>query len=147
MLQVKNMTREYRSDRRAPVCALQNVSLTFADTGLVFILGKSGSGKSTLLHILGGLDTPTSGEVVVDGKPMRGFKERELDDYRNAYVGFVFQEYNLLERESVGKNVALALELQGGQEDRAKIENVLRQVDLAEGGQTLYERSTVKSPL
>ena len=141
MLQVKNMTREYRSDRRAPVCALQNVSLTFADTGLVFILGKSGSGKSTLLHILGGLDTPTSGEVVVDGKPMRGFKERELNDYRNAYVGFVFQEYNLLERESVGKNVALALELQGGQEDRAKIENVLRQVDLAEGGQTLYERS------
>lgn len=140
MLQVKKMTKEYRSNRRAPVCALQNVSLTFADTGLVFILGKSGSGKSTLLHILGGLDTPTAGEVVVDGKPMRGFKERELDDYRNAYVGFVFQEYNLLERESVGKNVALALELQGGQEDRAKIENVLRQVDLVDGGQTLYER-------
>lgn len=140
MLFISNLKKVYQS-KAVPVTALRSVSLTFADTGLVFILGKSGSGKSTLLHILGGLDTPTAGEVVVDGKPMRGFKERELDDYRNAYVGFVFQEYNLLERESVGKNVALALELQGGQEDRAKIEKVLRQVDLAEGGQTLYERS------
>lgn len=141
MISICNLRKIYKSNKAMPVTALRSVSLTLADTGLVFILGKSGSGKSTLLHILGGLDTPTSGEVVVDGKPMRGFKERELDDYRNAYVGFVFQEYNLLERESVGKNVALALELQGGQEDRAKIENVLRQVDLAEGGQTLYERS------
>ena len=84
MISICNLRKIYKKDKAVPVTALRSVSLTFADTGLVFILGKSGSGKSTLLHILGGLDTPTSGEVVVDGKPMRGFKERELNDYRNA---------------------------------------------------------------
>lgn len=89
------------------------MTLDFPDTGMVFLLGRSGSGKSTMLNIIGGLDTPTEGELIVDGRSSRTFWETDLDSYRNTYVGFVFQEYNLMDGYTVGRNVSLALDLQG----------------------------------
>lgn len=140
MITLLNLSKVYRR-KAVSVTALQDVSLEFPDTGMVFVLGRSGSGKSTLLHIMGGLDTLTSGEVRIDGKPLHGLCAKELDDYRNNYVGFIFQDYNLIEHESVGRNVAIALEMQGEQADREKIEDTLRRVDLVENGHTLYDRS------
>ena len=75
--------------------ALDGVSISFGETGLVFLLGKSGSGKSTLLNVCGGLDEPTSGEVIVKGKSSKDFSGSDFDSYRNTFVGFIFQEYNV----------------------------------------------------
>ena len=88
MLEVKNLSVTYNGNIRA----LKNINLSFNSVGLTFILGKSGCGKSTLLNILGGLDTPTSGEIVFKGKSFKDFKSSDYDSYRNTSVGFVFQE-------------------------------------------------------
>ena len=79
---------------------------------MVFITGASGSGKSTLLNLLGLLDLPDKGEIIIDGKSLNKFKKKEVDYYRNTYVGFVFQEYNLLDNFNVEKNIEIALNLQ-----------------------------------
>ncbi len=129
MLELKNLTKIYRT-KGADVKALDNVSLTFGKTGLVFLLGKSGSGKSTLLNVAGGLDSPSSGEVIVMGKSSKDFSGSDFDSYRNTYVGFVFQEYNVLNEFNVEENVALALELQGKKKNRAEIDAILKEVEL-----------------
>ncbi|MDE5910846.1 MAG: ATP-binding cassette domain-containing protein, partial [Clostridia bacterium] len=90
MLELKNLTRTYKPKKGVPVQALKNVSLSFEDKGMVFILGKSGSGKSTLLNLIGGLDFVDSGEIIIDGKSSKDFKEKDYDSYRNTYIGFVF---------------------------------------------------------
>jgi len=130
MLEIKHLTKIYTTKGGAAVKALDDVSVSFPETGLVFLLGKSGSGKSTLLNLAGGLDEPTSGEIVVKGKSSADFSESDFDSYRNTYVGFVFQEYNVLSEFSVEDNVALALELQGKPKDREKIARILRSVEL-----------------
>ena len=112
MLEVKNLTKIYKT-KGGDVTALDNVSVTFPEKGMVFLLGKSGSGKSTLLNICGGLDSPTSGEIIVKGKSSKDFLQSDFDSYRNTFIGFVFQEYNILNEFSVEDNIALALELQG----------------------------------
>ena len=98
--------------------------------GLVLLTGPTGSGKSTLLHIAGGLDSPTEGEIVVLGKSSKDFTESDYDGYRNAYVGFIFQEYNVLDEFTVEENIALALQLQGKPQTKEKIAVILREVDL-----------------
>lgn len=130
MFQVKDLVKTYRPKKAEPVFALRGVSIDFGETGMVFILGKSGSGKSTLLHLMGGLDVPTSGELVIDGKSSKDFSKEDFDDYRNTYVGFVFQEYNLLPEFTVYENLALALQLQGKRADREKIRESLKRVEL-----------------
>ena len=110
MLEVKNLTKIYKTKGGAEVRALDNVSLSFAEKGMVFLLGKSGSGKSTLLNICGGLDAPDSGEIIVKGKSSKDFSAGDFDSYRNTYVGFIFQEYNILNEFSIEDNIALALE-------------------------------------
>lgn len=112
------------------VVALDDVSVNFPDRGLIFLLGKSGSGKSTLLNCIGGLDKFNSGEIIIKGKSSKNFKQSDFDSYRNTYIGFIFQEYNILEEFSVGKNLALALELQGKRADKRAVESLLEQVDL-----------------
>lgn len=87
--------------------------MQFGDSGMVFLCGKSGAGKSTLLHLIGGLDSVTSGEIVVDNQKMGEFTSSDYDCYRNAYIGFVFQEFNLIEEYTVRRNIELALKLQG----------------------------------
>lgn len=130
MLEIKNVTKVYNAKGGAQTKALDNVSVSFADTGLVFLLGKSGSGKSTLLNVCGGLDEPTSGEIIVKGKSSKSFSGSDFDSYRNTFVGFVFQEYNILDEFNVEDNIALALELQGKPKDREKINSLLKEVEL-----------------
>jgi len=130
MLEVKNLKKIYKTKKGAPVNALDGVTLRFPETGMVFLLGKSGSGKSTLLNVCGGLDSPTDGEIIVKGRSSKTFSQSDFDSYRNTYIGFVFQEYNILNEFSVEDNIALALELQGKPKDKAAINRLLEEVDL-----------------
>ncbi len=130
MLEIKHLTKIYKTKGGVDTKALDDVSISFPETGLVFLLGKSGSGKSTLLNLAGGLDEPTSGEVIVMGKSSKDFSGSDFDSYRNTFVGFVFQEYNVLNEFNVEDNIALALELQGKKKDREKINSILRDVEL-----------------
>ena len=130
MIQAKNLKKIYKPKKGQHVAALNGVSLTLPDRGMVFILGKSGSGKSTLLNLLGGLDRPTSGEIIVNGEDILKSKNDRLDSYRNTYVGFIFQEYNLLPEFTVGANVALAIELQGRKATNDEVNAILHEVDL-----------------
>ncbi len=130
MLEVKNLRKVYKSKNGADVNALDGVSLRFPETGMVFLLGKSGSGKSTLLNVCGGLDSPTEGEIIVKGRSSAQFTQSDFDSYRNTFIGFIFQEYNILSEFSVEDNIALALELQGKPKDKAAIAALLEEVDL-----------------
>ena len=159
MLEAKNLVKIYKTKGGADVKALDNVSILFPEKGMVFLLGKSGSGKSTLLNVCGGLDAPTSGAIWVKGKSSEKFTQSDFDSYRNTYVGFIFQEYNILNEFSVEDNIALALELQGKPKDKKVIADLLEQVDLTgyakrkpntlSGGQKqriAIARALVKSP-
>lgn len=130
MLEIKGVTKIYKSRGGVETRALDNVTLSFGETGFVFLLGKSGSGKSTLLNVSGGLDEPTSGEIIVNGKSSKDFSGSDFDSYRNTFVGFVFQEYNVLDEFNVEDNIALALELQGKKKDAEKIRSILKEVEL-----------------
>ncbi len=130
MLEIKNVYRTYKPKKGVPVKALDGVSLSFADTGLVFILGKSGSGKSTLLNVIGGLDNADSGEFSIKGKSSKDFSQADFDSYRNTFIGFIFQEYNILNEFTVGQNIALAMKLQGKKVDDKSLNEILEEVDL-----------------
>ena len=130
MLEIRNVTKIYRSKTGEEVKALDKVSITFPESGMVFILGKSGSGKSTLLNVMGGLDSYDEGEFIIKGKSSNDFVGSDFDAYRNTFIGFIFQEYNVLDDFSVGANIGLALELQGKKATDEKINEILAQVDL-----------------
>jgi len=130
MLEIKHVSKIYRSKKASPVYALDDVSVSFPNTGMVFLLGKSGSGKSTMLNVIGGLDAFDRGEIIIKGKSSKSFREKDFDSYRNTYIGFIFQDYNILEDFSVEKNIALALELQGKDASRNSVDAILEQVDL-----------------
>ena len=134
MLEIKNLTKIYKTKGGVNVRALNDASINFPETGMVFLLGKSGSGKSTLLNVCGGLDNPTSGELIIKGKSSRDFTQSDFDSYRNTFVGFIFQEYNILNEFTVEDNIALALELQGKPKDKKSIDELLEKVDLKEYG-------------
>ncbi len=106
MLEIRNLTKVYKSKGGAEVRALDGVSLCFEEKGMVVIMGPSGSGKSTLLNLCGGLDSPDSGEIVIKGRSSKEFTQSDFDSYRNTFVGFVFQEYNILNEFSVEDNIA-----------------------------------------
>ncbi len=131
MIIAKNLKKVYAPKKGVKVSALDDVSLKLPDTGMVFILGKSGSGKSTLLNVLGGLDSFDSGEIIIKDQSSKDFKQSHFDSYRNTYVGFIFQEYNILEEFTVGANIALAIELQGRKATNEEINQILAEVDLA----------------
>lgn len=142
MLEIRNLTKTYKT-KAGEVNALCGVDIDLPGRGMVFILGRSGSGKSTLLNIIGGLDRPDGGDVVVGGESLCAMSEKELDKYRNLRVGFVFQEYNLIDSYSVGQNVSLALELQGRKAERSEIEKWLKRLELCDdAGRTFYDRKT-----
>ncbi len=130
MLEIRNITKKYKPKKGVPVTALKNVSLQFQDKGMVFVLGKSGSGKSTLLNILGGLDQADSGEIIIKGKSSKDFTQSDFDSYRNTYLGFIFQEYNILEEFTVGANIGLAIELQGKKATDEEINRIMEEVDM-----------------
>ncbi len=112
MLELKNIHKDYPAGD-GKVHALQGVSLQFRESEFVSILGPSGCGKTTMLNIIGGLDQYTQGDLVINGRSTKDFKDRDWDSYRNHSVGFVFQSYNLIPHQSVLQNVELALTLSG----------------------------------
>lgn len=130
MLELKNICKTYKSKKGSSCKALKNINIKFPDKGLVFILGKSGSGKSTLLNVIGGLDAPDSGEIIIKGKSSKNFNEKDYDAYRNTFLGFIFQEYNVLDDFSVYDNISLSLKLQNQKVDKNKIEDILNKVGL-----------------
>lgn len=132
MIELKNLYKTYIPNKETKVNALQDVNLTFGDRGLVFLLGKSGSGKTTLLNMIGGLDKPTQGQILIDGKELNVNTEREINSYRNNNVGFVFQNYGLLEDLTVKNNIKLALELQNTRNKTKKIKEILEVVGLTQ---------------
>ena len=131
MLEIRNLVKVYKAKGGAEVRALDDVSVKFEEKGMVFLLGKSGSGKSTLLNLCGGLDAPDSGEIIIKGRSSKDFSQSDFDSYRNTFVGFVFQEYNILDEFTVEDNIALALELQGKNKNKEQVNAILEQVDLA----------------
>ena len=137
---VNNVHKTYKGKKAEEVKALKGVSFTLPDSGMVFILGKSGCGKSTLLNVLGGLDGFDGGDIVVDGKSMKDFTAKDYDDYRNNYIGFVFQENNLLEQYTVKRNVGLALDLQSQKGVDERIAEALEKVDLKDFGERRCNR-------
>ncbi|MBE5750402.1 MAG: ABC transporter ATP-binding protein/permease [Clostridiales bacterium] len=130
MLEVRNLAKYYSTKGGVTVKALDDVSVQFPETGMVFLLGRSGSGKSTLLNVSGGLDKPDSGEIIVKGRSSKDFSPADFDSYRNTFIGFIFQEYNILNEFTVEQNIALALQLQNKPSDKQAVEDLLDQVDL-----------------
>lgn len=108
MIELRNISKIYQSGD-VKTAALKDVAFVVKDGEFVSIMGPSGSGKSTLMHIIGCLDTPTSGEYLLDGKDVSKLTPDELADVRNEKIGFVFQQFNLLPRATVIRNVALPL--------------------------------------
>ncbi len=120
MLQLKNITKNYLSGNNE-VQALKGIDIEFRENEFVSILGQSGCGKTTLLNIIGGLDRYTSGDLIINGKSTKEFKDKDWDTYRNHSVGFVFQSYNLIPHQTVLANVELALTISGvGKTERRK---------------------------
>ena len=130
MLEVRHLTKVYSGKGGVEVRALDDVSVVFPERGMVFLLGKSGSGKSTLLNVAGGLDKPGSGEIIVKGRSSKDFSSADFDSYRNTFIGFVFQEYNILNEFTIEQNIALALQLQSKPNDKAAVDALLAKVGL-----------------
>ena len=129
ILETKDLRKVYGSGE-AEVRALDGINLTVNDGEFVTVVGSSGSGKSTLLHMLGGLDRPTSGTVIVDGQDLSRLKDEELTIFRRRKIGFVFQSYNLVPVLSVWENVVLPVELDGGKLDKTYIDQIIRTLGL-----------------
>jgi putative ABC transport system ATP-binding protein len=131
MLEVKQLVKKYNSGAGS-VTATDSVSFKVADGEFASIVGRSGSGKSTLLSLLGGLDKPTSGHIMVGGKDLVDFNDHELIGYRGQTIGFVFQSYNLVPNLSALENVALPMEFAkvAKAERRERAKKLLGQVGL-----------------
>ena len=119
MLRVKNLKKSYKTGDFVQH-ALEGVSIDFRENEFVSILGPSGSGKTTLLNIIGGLDRYDSGDLIINNKSTKKFKNRDWDSYRNSCIGFIFQSYNLISHISVLDNVTMGLILSGMNKKKAK---------------------------
>ena len=131
MLAVRDATKSYRQGE-AEVKALAGVTLDVAAGEFVAIVGPSGSGKSTLLHLMGGLDAPTSGDVLIDGASIARMSDDEVTIFRRRAIGFVFQFFNLLPMLDAEENVVLPLSIAGQKPDRAWLDSLLSQMGLAD---------------
>ena len=129
ILETKDLRKIYGSGD-TEVRALDGVNLQIENGEFVAIVGTSGSGKSTLLHMLGGLDRPTSGSVIVDGKDIFSLKEEALTIFRRRKIGFVFQSYNLVPVLNVYENIVLPIELDGGKVNKEFIQKIVQTLGL-----------------
>jgi putative ABC transport system permease protein len=133
MLELRHIHKDYLVDKK-PFTALKDLNLCFEDKGFIAILGPSGCGKTTLLNIIGGLDHYTSGDLLINGRSTKGFKDRDWDTYRNKRIGFVFQSYNLISHYTILQNVEIAMTLNGTKrkERAARAKEVLGKVGLGD---------------
>lgn len=131
VLKTEELKKYYGKDLNT-VRALDGVDLEIQEGEFVAVVGTSGSGKSTLLHMLGGLDTPTSGKVIVGGKDISGMTEEQLTIFRRRNVGFVFQNYNLVPILNVYENIVLPIELDGNTVDEDFVDNIIEMLGLSE---------------
>ena len=131
ILSTKKLTKHYGT---APnlVCALDGVNLEVNTGEFIAVVGQSGSGKSTLLHMLGGLDIPTSGTVIVDGHELSQMKDEELTIFRRRNVGFVFQGYNLVPILNVYENIVLPIELDANKVDTQFVDKIIEALGLSD---------------
>lgn len=129
ILETTNLKKYYGSGETA-VHALDGVSLSVENGEFVAVIGTSGSGKSTLLHMLGGLDCPTSGSVMVDGKEIFKMKEEELTIFRRRKIGFVFQSFNLVPMLNIYENIVLPIELDGNKPDKSYVKQIIQTLGL-----------------
>ena len=129
ILETKNLRKIYGSGD-TEVRALDGVNLTVENGEFVAVVGTSGSGKSTLLHMLGGLDRPTSGQVIVDGKDISTLKDEALTIFRRRKIGFVFQNYNLVPVLNVHENIVLPIHLDGAGVDTAYVDQIIQVLGL-----------------
>lgn len=130
IVETRNLKKYYQMGETT-VKALDGVDFRVKDREFVAIIGKSGSGKSTLLHMLGGLDVPTEGEVLIDGKRLKGLKKEQLAVFRRRKIGFIFQNYNLVPDLNVYENVILPIELDGRKVDEEYVNGILEFLGLS----------------
>ncbi len=131
ILQVTNL-KKYYTTGDIVVKALDGVNLQVQKGEFLAIVGTSGSGKSTLLNMLGGLDVPTEGEIIIDGQKISGLMRDELTILRRRKIGFVFQNYNLLPLLNVYENIVLPIRLDGGREEESAVDEILKLLHLTE---------------
>lgn len=124
ILETKNLCKFYGA-KENEVKAVDKINIEIKEGEFVAIVGKSGSGKSTLLHMLGGLDTPTSGEVLLKGKELYKMKEDELAVFRRRKIGFIFQAFNLVSSINVWENIVLPIGLDGKKVDTEYINDII----------------------
>lgn len=129
ILKTTNLLKYYGKDENE-VRALDGVNLSIMKGSFTAIVGTSGSGKSTLLHMLGGLDRPTSGSVIVDGKEIFRLKDEELTIFRRRKIGFIFQNYNLVPVLNVYENIVLPIELDGNKVDESYVNDIIKTLGL-----------------
>lgn len=129
ILETKDL-KKYYGNGETMVRALDGVNLSVEAGSFTAIVGTSGSGKSTLLHMLGGLERPTSGEVIVDGEKIFGLKEEALTIFRRRKIGFVFQNYNLVPVLNVYENIVLPIELDGKHPDQKYVKRIVQTLGL-----------------
>ena len=129
ILSVRNLKKYYNTGENT-VKALDGIDLDICKGEFLAVVGTSGSGKSTLLHMLGGLDNPTYGEVIIDGRNISGLSRDELTVYRRRKIGFVFQNYNLLPLMNVYENIVLPIKLDGIKPDDDYVEEILKLLKL-----------------
>ncbi len=129
ILSTKNLTKHYGAEPLL-VKALDGITLEIEQGSFTAIVGTSGSGKSTLLHMLGGLDTPTSGSVCVDGQELSGMGKNELAIFRRRKIGFIFQNYNLMPNLTVYDNIVLPVELDGRSVDKEYLTTIANTLGL-----------------
>ena len=111
MIKIENLVKIYKSKGKRKSKALKGISLTLPNTGMVFVTGKSGSGKSTLLNMIGGLDDITSGDIIVGGNRLSKFTLKDFSNYRSTYIGFIFQDYHILDEFTVKENIELSADI------------------------------------
>lgn len=158
MIELKNVRKVYKAKKTDDTLALNDVTVSIPSKGLVFIVGTSGSGKSTLLNCIGGLDKIDSGSIIIDNIDITKLNEHDLDKFRNSCLGFVFQDYNIIEDYNVFENVNLSLELQGKKDPKLVSETLnslglegleKRHINELSGGQkqrVAIARALVKNP-
>jgi len=138
MLELKQIKKDYQVGEYT-INALRGIDLRFPERGLVAILGPSGCGKTTLLNIIGGLDTYTDGDLIINGRSTKSYKSADWDQYRNHAIGFVFQSYNLIPHQSVLSNVELALTI-GGISRRERRKRAIEALENVGLGDELYKK-------